>query len=96
MKTQSTESLSFVLCLANFVVASEWFIYGILINDYFVSVSFIKRNLSVNYKILFFFKIPNFLGAVLGFSQVALFCKFPSQSIATKSKLKENLISSSV
>lgn len=38
MKTQSTESLSFSLCLANFVVASEWFIYGILINDYFVQV----------------------------------------------------------
>ena len=40
MKTQSTESLSFTLCLANFVVASEWFIYGILIDDYFVQARY--------------------------------------------------------
>jgi solute carrier family 50 protein (sugar transporter) len=37
-KTKSTESLSFLLCLANFIVATEWYIYGLLIKDYFVQV----------------------------------------------------------
>lgn len=43
-----------------------------------------------NFMINFFFiyKIPNIIGFILGFSQVSLFAKFPSQSINTRSKLK--------
>lgn len=38
MKSKSTESLSFLLCLANFVCSSLWSIYGIMIQDGFVIV----------------------------------------------------------
>ncbi|CAF0952938.1 unnamed protein product [Didymodactylos carnosus] len=38
VQKQSTDSLSFPLCFANFVVATEWFLYGLLINDKFVQV----------------------------------------------------------
>ena len=69
IKTRSTESLSFPLCLANFVCASLWALYGLMLNDYFVM-------------------IPNLIGTVLGFAQVSLFNKFPSLSVATRSKLK--------
>lgn len=61
IEKESTESLSFPLCLANLIVPIEWVLYGILINDKFVQV-------------------PNFLGAILGFIQVALFFKYPRLS----------------
>jgi len=35
---KSTDSLSFPLCFANFIVASEWAIYGVLISDKFVQI----------------------------------------------------------
>lgn len=38
MKSKSTESLSFLLCLANFVCSSLWSIYGVMIQDGFVIV----------------------------------------------------------
>ena len=38
IEKQSTESLSFPLCFANFIVPIEWVLYGILINDKFVQV----------------------------------------------------------
>ncbi|CAF0952916.1 unnamed protein product [Didymodactylos carnosus] len=38
VQKQSTDSLSFPLCFANFVVATEWFLYGLLIDDRFVQV----------------------------------------------------------
>lgn len=39
------------------------------------------QNLILEKKLLFYiFQIPNFLGAILGFIQVALFFKYPRQS----------------
>lgn len=38
LKNKSTESLSFPLSFANFATASLWSLYGVLINDYFVSL----------------------------------------------------------
>ncbi|CAF0706261.1 unnamed protein product [Brachionus calyciflorus] len=35
-----------------------------------------------------FIYIPNIIGSLLGFAQVSLFAKFPSQSLNTRSKLK--------
>lgn len=46
MKTQSTETLSFSLCFANFACSSLWALYGILIEDKFIIVS---RNVSLDY-----------------------------------------------
>lgn len=38
LRTKSTECLALPLCLANFVVALEWFIYGVIIHDSFVKI----------------------------------------------------------
>jgi hypothetical protein len=39
MKTQSTESLSFLLCFANFACSGLWCIYGSLLGDNFILVT---------------------------------------------------------
>ncbi|XP_038044669.1 sugar transporter SWEET1-like [Patiria miniata] len=54
IRTQSTASMAFPLCLANFLVAAEWAVYGHIIMDNFV-------------------KVPNIIGALLGFIQLMLF-----------------------
>uniref|UniRef100_A0A8C4WYA0 Sugar transporter SWEET1 n=1 Tax=Eptatretus burgeri TaxID=7764 RepID=A0A8C4WYA0_EPTBU len=38
MRTQCTECLAFSLCLTNFLVAIQWFIYGLIIKNNFVKV----------------------------------------------------------
>ena len=42
LKTRSTETLPFYLILANVVVAGQWFLYGIAINNSFVQVKYIN------------------------------------------------------
>lgn len=57
MKTQSTESLSFLLCLANFACSSLWAIYGSLIHDGFVIVIFFKLNLLNSFRKIKYFTL---------------------------------------
>jgi len=39
VKRKSTEFLTFSLCLANFIVSLQWCVYGLLVNDNFITVS---------------------------------------------------------
>ncbi|KAI4460535.1 rag1-activating protein 1 [Holotrichia oblita] len=61
LKTKSTDSLPFPIILTGFIVTSQWYAYGVLLNDEFI-------------------QIPNFLGTVLTFSQLCLFCIYASKS----------------
>ncbi|KAK9737892.1 Sugar efflux transporter for intercellular exchange [Popillia japonica] len=61
LKMKSTDSLPFPIILTGFIVTSQWYAYGILLNDEFI-------------------QIPNFLGTVLTFAQLCLFCIYPSKS----------------
>jgi len=38
MRTQSTESLPFLLCLGNMICSLQWLIYGILVDDFYIKV----------------------------------------------------------
>ena len=38
VRTQSTEVMAFPMCLANFIVAMEWFGYGYIKGDRFIQV----------------------------------------------------------
>lgn len=38
VRSRSTESLAFPLCAANLVVGTEWFIYGLMLQDMFIQV----------------------------------------------------------
>jgi len=58
VQKQSTESLSFPLCFANFIVPSEWVIYGMLINDKFVQVPNFLGAILGFIQVCLFFKYP--------------------------------------
>jgi solute carrier family 50 protein (sugar transporter) len=58
VQKQSTESLSFPLCFANFIVPIEWVLYGILINDKFVQVPNFLGAILGFIQVSLFFKYP--------------------------------------
>ncbi|VDD87217.1 unnamed protein product [Enterobius vermicularis] len=38
IKIRSTENLPLPMCIANLLVTSEWFLYGIMVNDFFIKL----------------------------------------------------------
>ncbi|KAL3103135.1 hypothetical protein niasHS_002321 [Heterodera schachtii] len=38
LRTKSTESLPFLLCLANLAVCVQWLLYGVLVDDFYMKV----------------------------------------------------------
>ena len=59
MKTQSTESISFSLCFANFACSSLWAFYGILLGDKFIFVPNIIGSMLGLAQVSLFIKFPS-------------------------------------
>lgn len=58
LKTRSTETLPFYLILANVVVAGQWFLYGIAINNSFVQVPNLIGCLIASFQLALFAFFP--------------------------------------
>lgn len=39
IRRRATSTLPLPLCIANFMVSSEWFLYGLLVKDFYLIVS---------------------------------------------------------
>lgn len=40
LRTKSTESMPLLVCIASFLVSVQWLLYGIIVDDFVIQVSF--------------------------------------------------------
>lgn len=70
LRRRATSTLPLPLCIANFMVSTEWFIYGLLVWDFYLIVSLpCPSTLST--------QTPNGIGSVLATAQLFLFIILP-------------------
>ena len=88
IRSKSTESLPFSLCVMNMGVSIQWLAYGILADDFYMKAS---KSLRLFYiKILF--QVPNGVAVIISALQLSLFVIYPKNYSVLNNKGPDEIL----